>query len=87
MQTPQITLTISTYRYSSIVYLRNNRPVLWNVEVQSNQELEHAKLRVRHEPEGFTTPQEWELPYLAAGQLYSRPGECPEFDDAALLKL
>ena len=87
MQTPQITLTISTYRYSSIVYLRNNRPVLWNVEVQSDQELEHAKLRVRHEPEGFTTPQEWELPYLTAGQLYSRPGECPEFDDAALLAL
>ena len=85
MQTPQITLTISTYRYSSIVYLRNNRPVLWNVEVQSEQELEHSKLRVRHEPAGYTTPQEWELPYLAAGQLYSKAGECPEFDDAALL--
>lgn len=40
---------------------------------------------MRHEPAGYTTPQEWELPYLAAGQLYSRPGECPEFDDAALL--
>ena len=82
-----IRLDISTYRYSSIVYLRNDRPVLWNVEVQSEQELEHAKLRVRHEPAGFTTPQEWEIPYLAAGQLYSRSGECPVFDDTALLAL
>lgn len=85
MQTPQITLNISTYRYSSIVYLRNERPVLWNVELQAEQELEHVKLRVRHEPEGFAEPQEWDIPFLAERQLYSRAGECPAFNDAALL--
>ncbi len=82
-----VTLSISTYRYSSIVYLRNERPVLWHVEVKPSEPLQGAKLRVRHEPRLFAMPQEWELPYLAAGQLYTRHGECPEFDDAALLAL
>lgn len=85
--TPPVSLSISTYRYSSIVYLRNERPVLWHVEVKSGEALQGAKLRVRHEPGLFACPQEWELPYLAAGQLYTRHGECPEFDDAALLAL
>lgn len=88
MQPPSgIKLQISTYRYSSIVYLRNDRPVLWQVEVQSTEVLQGARLRVRHEPASFTKVQEWELPPLAAGQLYTRHGACPEFDDAALLAL
>ena len=85
--TPRVSLSISTYRYSSIVYLRNDRPVLWHVEVKSEEVLQGIRLRVKHEPEQFARAQEWELPYLAAGQLYTRHGECPEFDDAALLAL
>ena len=88
MQLPtSVSLSISTYRYSSIVYLRNDRPVLWHVEVKAAEALQGARLRVRHEPAHFARAQEWELPPLAAGQLYTRHGECPEFDDAALLAL
>lgn len=88
MQLPtSVSLSISTYRYSSIVYLRNDRPVLWHVEVKAAEALQGTRLRVRHEPAHFARAQEWELPPLAAGQLYTRHGECPEFDDAALLAL
>ncbi len=82
-----VSLSISTYRYSSIVYLRNDRPVLWHVEVQSAEPLRSARLRVSLTPEHFTKVQEWDLPYLAAGQLYTCHGKCPDFDDAALLAL
>ncbi|MBR2313832.1 MAG: DUF4011 domain-containing protein [Akkermansia sp.] len=85
--TPRVSLSISTYRYSSIVYLRNDRPVLWHVEVKAEDALQGAKLRVRHEPEGFAEPQEWDVPYLAAGQLYTRHGECPVYHADALLAL
>ncbi len=85
--TPRINLSISTYRYSSIVYLRNNRPVLWQVEVKTEEALQGAKLRIRHEPESFAEPQEWDVPYLSAGQLYSRHGECPVYNDTTLLEL
>ncbi len=84
---PGISLSISTYRYSSIVYLRNDRPVLWHVEVQSTEPLSGARLRVTHTPEHLAKAQEWEIPYLAAGQLYTCHGKCPEFNDAALLAL
>ena len=82
-----VSLSISTYRYSSIVYLRNNRPVLWHVEVQSPEPLSGARLRITHTPEHLASTQEWELPYLAAGQLYTCHGKCPQFNDAALLAL
>ncbi len=85
--TPGVSLSISTYRYSSIVYLRNDRPVLWHVEIQSPEPLSGAKLRVTHTPEHLAKTQEWEIPYLAAGQLYTCHGKCPEFNDTALLAL
>ena len=84
---PAVSLSISTYRYSSIVYLRNDRPVLWHVEVQSTEALNGARLRVTHTPEHLARTQEWELPCLAAGQLYTCHGKCPGFNDAALLAL
>ncbi len=82
-----VSLSISTYRYSSIVYLRNDRPVLWHVEVQSSEPLSGARLRITHTPEHLASTQEWELPYLAAGQLFTCHGKCPQFNDAALLAL
>lgn len=83
----RVNLSISTYRYSSIVYLRNNRCVLWQVEIKAEETLQGAKLRIRHEPEIFAEPQEWNVPYLTAGQLYTRHGECPVYNETALLEL
>lgn len=81
-----VQLRISCYRYSSLVYLRNMRPVLWDLEVTAAQELRDVRIIVQHEPD-FAKSTEWRIGALPAGKVYHRHGECPEFDDARLLAL
>lgn len=84
--TAEIDLRISSYRYSSLVYLRNSRPVLWNLELSANCDLHSIRIVVSHTPD-FAQDIEWELGLLPAGKVYSRHGECPLFDESRLLAL
>lgn len=84
--TNAVKLRISCYRYSSLVYLRNSRPVLWDLELSAEQELHDVRIEVKHEPD-FAKSTEWQIGLLPAGKVYHRHGECPEFDDARLLAL
>ena len=81
-----VKLRISCYRYSSLVYLRNSRPVLWDMELSAEQELHDIRIVVKHEPD-FAKDTEWHVGVLPAGKVYHRHGECPPFDDARLLAL
>ena len=83
---PAVKLRISCYRYSSLVYLRNSRPVLWDMELSAEQELHDIRIVVKHEPD-FAKDTEWHVGVLPAGKVYHRHGECPPFDDARLLAL
>ncbi|MBR5876106.1 MAG: DUF4011 domain-containing protein [Akkermansia sp.] len=81
-----VNLRISCYRYSSLVYLRNSRPVLWDMELSAAQELRDIRIVVKHEPD-FAEDTEWHVGVLPAGKVYHRHGECPQFDDARLSAL
>ncbi len=83
---PAVTLRISCYRYSSLVYLRNARPVLWDMELSADRDLHDIRIVVKHEPD-FAQDTEWHVGVLSAGMVYHRHGECPGFDDARLLAL
>ena len=81
-----VALNISCHRYSSLIYLRNSRPVLWNLELRTEQELRHCKLVVSHSP-NFAHDIEIEVDYIAPGSLYQYRGVCPRYEDAPLLNL
>ena len=81
-----VTLSISCHRYSSLIYLRNSRPVLWNLELRTEHELRRCKIVVTHSPD-FAHDVEIDLDYVAPGSLYQYRGVCPRFDDERLLNL
>lgn len=81
-----VSLRLSTYRYSSLVYLRNNRPVLWNLRVEAAEALEGASVRIAVSPD-FAAEQRIPLPSLGAGESYDWRGECPRFDEERLMNL
>lgn len=81
-----VSLRISTYRYSSLVYLRNSRPVLWNLLVSAAADIEGASLRIAVSPD-YCAEQRIPLPFLRAGDSYDWRGECPAFDDERLMAL
>ena len=83
---PVVKLRISCYRYSSLVYLRNSRPVLWDLELSAEQDLQDVRIIIQHEPD-YAAASEWHIGLLPAGKVYHRHGECPQFDDARLLAL
>ena len=84
--TNRVKLKISCYRYSSLVYLRNSRPVLWDLELSSTQELRNVKISVQHHPD-YAAESEWKIGLLPAGKVYHCHGECPKFDEERLLSL
>lgn len=81
-----VSLRISTYRYSSLVYLRNNRPVLWSLRVDAAADIEGAVVRIAVSPD-YGAEQRIPLPYLRAGDSYDWRGECPAFDEERLMQL
>ena len=81
-----VSLRISTYRYSSLVYLRNSRPVLWNLRVDAAADIEGASLRIAVSPD-FAAEQRIPLPMLRAGDRFDWRGECPRFDEERLMSL
>ncbi len=84
--TNKVKLKISCYRYSSLVYLRNSRPVLWDLELTASQELRNVKISVQHHPD-YAAETEWRIGLLPAGKVYHCHGECPKFDEERLLAL
>ncbi len=76
-------LRIFCGRYSSLVFLRNGRPILWSFKLKAKRDMENLRVQVSATPD-FVKPLEWRINRLKAGQEYEQQGTCPEYDEARI---
>ncbi len=74
-------------RYSSLVFLRNGRPILWSFKLKAECDMADLRVQVSATPDNFVQPLEWRIERLRAGQEYEQQGRCPAFDDAVIAAL
>lgn len=78
--------TISS-RFSSLVYLRNDRPVLWSGSLSSEQNLEDLVVRITLSPEGFVQTKEIHVDRLEACHPFKFDGLQQDYDEDKLMHL
>ena len=81
-----IRIDLVANKYSSLVYLKNGRSMLWSISLRSSIPLYACTLRITYTPE-YAKPQQLCLRPMEAGESVFLAGITPEYDAEALAGL